>query len=81
MTRNRFTPALTLEQVRGVASARRRGVPARSLASQYGVHVRTIYRAVERADEPTVEVHVGNWRAPFAITEEGPVQIEGWRPR
>lgn len=72
---------LTAGQRRLIVEAhgsRRRTAP--ELAAQYGVAVRTIFRVLARAAEPVVAVHAGPWRTQVALTPEGPVQIEPWRP-
>lgn len=72
---------LTAAQTRAIASARAAGVPAGVLAREYGVAPKTIYRAVRRAAEPTATVDVADWRTTYALTDEGPVQVEPWRAR
>jgi len=70
----RLAPA----QERTIVEARRRGVPARALAAEYGVTVRTIYRIVARAGLPNTRVTVGTWHAEFVITDGGPVRVTAW---
>jgi DNA-directed RNA polymerase specialized sigma24 family protein len=72
---------LTAAQTRAIAAARAAGVPAQSLAREYGVDVRTIHRTIQRAAEPVATVEVADWRTTYALTDEGPVQTEPWRPR
>lgn len=67
----------TIEQARAIA-ARAAGVSARALACQYGVSVRTIYRAVAAAGQEAVRVRVGTWHAEFVLTAEGPVRVTPW---
>jgi hypothetical protein len=57
------------------------GVAASDLASEYGVHKRTIWRTVDRARrERFTDVCLGEWRATFAISDEDcPVQVTPWR--
>jgi hypothetical protein len=56
------------------------GVAATELARRYRVSVRTIFRVRHRAGEPVQIVSIGPWAARFAVREEGPVQVEPWRP-
>lgn len=65
-------------QQRLVAAALDNGVSAVELARAYGVSVRTVFRARERAREQWTEVVVGDWRAQFVLTDEGPVRVTPW---
>jgi hypothetical protein len=68
------------DQARAIARAQRSGVAtAPELALEYGVAVRTIWRAIARAEAPATTLQAGPWRASFALTAEGPVQVEPWR--
>lgn len=60
------------------AEAHRQGVPVLTLAREYGVSRRTIYRAIERAPQRIVGVRVEDWHADFAITDDGPVRMTAW---
>lgn len=71
---------LTFAQARAIAKALDAGVPARVLAREYGVDPRSVYRAAQRADEPSAVIDVGAWRTTFLLTDEGPVQVEPWVP-
>lgn len=70
------TPA----QDSAIAAAVRSGATVVGIAQAYGISTRTVLRAIERADKPIETARLGGWSAPFAITEEGPVQIGPWRP-
>jgi transposase-like protein len=70
------------DQARAIALAHRSGAAtAPQLAREYGVTARTIFRVLRRAEAMTTTLRAGPWRAAFALTDEGPVQIEPWRPR
>lgn len=71
---------LNAAQVGHIQRALAGGVPAQTLASEYRVSVRTIYRARQRAGEAVQTVTLGRWAARFAVRDEGPVQVEPWRP-
>jgi hypothetical protein len=71
---------LNRAQAAAIHAATAAGVSARSLAGEYGVSVRTIHRVRNREAEPVETVQVATWRADFAITDEGPVQVDQWRP-
>lgn len=71
---------LTSRQSAAIRGARAAGVSAADLAREYGVAVRTIYRVLDREQQPRVTVQVADWRAEFAVTAEGPVQVDQWRP-
>lgn len=73
--------SVTSDKAAEICKAIAAGVPARAVAAEYGVSVRTIYRARERGYEPVVTVVAGDWATRFAITAEGPVRVEPWRPR
>lgn len=67
-------------QARAIARAHRgRTATARELAGRYGVSLRTIFRVLRRADAPCTTLSAGPWRATFALTDDGPVQVEPWR--
>ena len=70
--------SLTFEQAEAVRSARRAGVPARSLAAEYRVALRTIYRVMERAECDVRSVTLDGWRATFEMSDEGPVRVTPW---
>ena len=72
----RLTPA----QSAAIRAARLARVSATQLAREYGVSVRTIHRITVREAEARVSVRVADWSAVFAITSEGPVQVDQWRP-
>lgn len=77
----RYVPRrLTDEQAAAIRQALEGGVRARLLARSYGVSLKTIYRARHRAEEPVQSIRIGDWTGRFAITDEGPVQVEPWRP-
>lgn len=70
--------ALSPGQVRAIAARRAAGVSARNLAVEYGVSVRTIYRAVRQGSGRLVSVRVEDWHAEFMIGEGGPVRCTPW---
>jgi hypothetical protein len=72
--------SLTADQAAAIRRAMSEGVRAQDLAAEYGVTVRTIYRARDRAYEPVHAVTIGDWVGRFALTSDGPVQVEPWRP-
>jgi hypothetical protein len=71
---------LSRAQDLAIAARHHAGEEAPALALAYRVSVRTIWRAIARAGEQTVTVRAGDWQAPFALTPEGPVQVDQWRP-
>lgn len=67
-------------QARAIAAAYRAGVPARQLAVEYRVTVRTIYRAIHRGWHQQWVV-VGAWRALYSLPPDGPpVRVGPWVP-
>lgn len=70
--------ALTPDQTAALRHAWVNGAPAKALADAYGVHVRTVYRALQRAVEPSWDVTVGSYRATFQIEAGRPVQVTPW---
>ena len=71
----RITPA----QADAIVRARAAGVPATTLAKEYGVSVRSIYRAIaDLANQQPITVTVASWRAQFVIRPEGPVRVTAW---
>lgn len=86
MRRTHMTPGyrwrkLEPQQEAAIAKAYADGVPAAYLAALYGVHKRTIWRAIDRAGRERFSVvQLGEWRATFAISDEDiPVQVTPWR--
>lgn len=73
----RFT-VLTPARAREIAKALAAGVPRKALADEYGVTLRTIDRARERARQPSAVVRVEGWWAEFVLTDEGPVRVTPW---
>lgn len=71
---------LTSQQCAAIRAAWIAGQPATDLAQKFGVAVRTVYRILERESQPRVTVQVADWRTEFAVTDEGPVQVDRWRP-
>ncbi len=86
MRRDRIMPGyrwrmLSDEQADAIRAARASGVAVVTLAREYGVDKRTIYRALKRsAAETHVDVRTGDWHARFGLTEDGPVQTTAWYP-
>jgi hypothetical protein len=76
----RIARATTPAQDRAIVQARAHGARVADLADAYGVTVRTIYRVLLRGVEPTVDASVGDWKAPFLLTDEGPIQVTPWVP-
>jgi hypothetical protein len=70
----KITPA----QASRIKRAHAAGVTARSLAGEYSVCVRTIYRAIHLAEKRLVTVHVGDWFAEYALDDDGPVRVSPW---
>jgi len=70
---------LTPEQEDAIRAAYDAGVRAWSLAKQYGVTVRTIYRTIHRAERETHRVELAGYHALYEVGEEGPVQLTPWR--
>jgi DNA invertase Pin-like site-specific DNA recombinase len=70
--------SLTHEQTVAIRRARRDGVPARTLAAEYHVHIRTIYRTLERDGCDVRSITLDGWRAQFEMTDEGPVRVTPW---
>jgi len=73
--------ALTRGQVLAVRAALRAGVRARVLADEYGVGVRTIYRAAVGDLCPVVRIEIGDWWAEFEVPQLGPVRVTPWYAR
>jgi DNA invertase Pin-like site-specific DNA recombinase len=76
----RIQPArkLTPAQEQEIARLFGQHVSAHVIANRYGISLRQVYRVKDRADLPRVEATVGEYRAWFEMSEEGPVQITGW---
>ena len=70
---------LTPEQEVAVRKLYLDGVPARDIASSYGVTVRTIYRTLHRTNRAVLTAKVGDYYALYEVGEEGPVQLTPWR--
>lgn len=71
---------LTPTQARAIRDAYRAGVPVPQLADQYGVHRRSIYRALKVADQPVRIVTIDGWTAQYVIGDEGPIRMTAWYP-
>jgi DNA invertase Pin-like site-specific DNA recombinase len=72
---------LTPEQEAAVLGMRQARIRVALIARSYGVSKRTIYRILERRRQPTVTVRIRHWKAPFIVTDEGPMQAGPWVPR
>ena len=72
--------ALTPDQAVEVRKAWQSGARAADLATAYGCHVRSIYRAIHRAGAPSWEIVVGPYRATFQLERDVPVQVTPWVP-
>lgn len=70
--------ALTPSQAKAAAKAKADGVKPGALAAEYGVSVRTIYRAIRQATTPHAVGRVGDWWAEFVLTDEGPIRLTPW---
>lgn len=70
--------ALNPDQEEAIRRAWVNGAPAKALADAYRVHVRTIYRTLKRAAEPSWDIRVGPYRATFQIEADRPVQVTPW---
>lgn len=79
--RGAYGRTVTLDQEVAIADAFRSGTRAKVLAKQYGLNVRTIYRAIHRAERHAMWVTVGDYWAPFAYGDEGPIQLGTWVPK
>lgn len=72
---------LTPDQATAVRDAHAAGADIGALAAAYSVSRRTIYRTIERlATDEVAEARVGPYRAQYALTPEGPVQLTPWLP-
>lgn len=71
---------LTDDQAIAIRAAAELGVPKGDLAREYRVSARTIFRTIARASEDVVELRAGEYRAQFALTDVGPVQLSPWFP-
>jgi hypothetical protein len=72
---------LSPSQVAAIAKAVADGVPRTVLAAEYGCSVRTIFRVLERAAYPALDVKVDGWHAEFAVTPDGPIRMTPWCAR
>ena len=63
-----------------VRKAWQNGARAADLATAYGCHVRSIYRAIHRAGAPSWDITVGPYRAKFQLEGDIPVQVTPWVP-
>lgn len=72
--------AITPGQAIEIRKAWMAGARARDLAVAYGCHVRSIYRAIYRANAPMTEVHVAGFRATFQVEDGLPIQVTPWVP-
>lgn len=73
-----FVFALTPAQAVEVRRRRALGVSVAALAYEYGVSKRCIYRTLRRPDRPRHDVRLGDYRAIFEMTDEGPIQVTEW---
>ena len=73
--------ALTPNQAAEILRAYAGGARSADLAVVYGVSQRTIQRCLNRAVEPTAEVHVFDRKATFVRGDDDePVQMTPWVP-
>ncbi len=72
--------ALTPDQETAIAAALAARADIRAVADAYGVSVRTIYRARDRAKRPAYEVDVAGYRATFQLEDGLPIQVTPWVP-
>lgn len=69
---------LTPDQETAIRAAVVRGAHPRELAKVVGVSERTIYRTLAREKREALDVTVGDYRAVFEMTDDGPVQVTTW---
>lgn len=68
----------SIAQCRAIAAAREAGVSPGELAVQYDISLRSVYRALEAAALPAVDVTVGAWHAEFVLADCGPIRVTPW---
>jgi hypothetical protein len=72
---------LSPSQAAAIVKAVAAGVPRTVLAAEYGCSVRTIFRVLERAAYPALDVTVDGWHAEFVVAPEGPIRMTPWCAR
>lgn len=70
--------SLTPRQEDSVRRCVASGSSPRDMSAVYGVSVRTIYRTLRRERIPLRTVRVGEYEAPFIVSDDGPVQMGPW---
>lgn len=70
--------SLTPRQEESVRVCVASGSAPRDLAAVYDVSVRTIYRTLRRKPIPLMTVVVGDYEAPFVVSDDGPIQMGPW---